>query len=371
MRIRSLLQFTLLISQEFNYSAPMAGGVQLSDAETLRLTNAALMLRILERQLISELQHMQASVNELNSQRANRKPKALSRRRRALLRVHIATTKTLEAQPTCPICASDYFDEEKLLELPCRHLYHEACVMPWLESKGACPTCRCELVPPVPSLEALETQSIEALMAMLKDTGGVLSNSENSKTELAQIVHARLVLKEQHEEALEDAEAAEEPAARSGPSSSLHFHTSSSSAAAAILHNRMPSLHEEEYELTGAGESTGVPGIFIPRRNDPAFMRFIHAISPDEDDEEGPDDALINAFEHAVQGGRDSFDETGERGRMYINNPSQAPTSVAHFPGGIMIHANHDGHRPGAMSYSIRSISSNNSYRNNDYDSID
>jgi hypothetical protein len=350
----------------------------MSDAETLRLTNAALMLRILERQLMSELQHIQDSVYELNSQRANRKPKALSRRRRALLRENIATPKTLEAQPTCPICASDYCDGEKLLELPCRHLYHESCVMPWLESKGACPTCRCELVPPVPSLEALETQSMEALMKMLSDTGGVLSNCENSKTELAQILHARLVMKEQDEKALEEEEEEEEEAAEqsnlaSGPGSESRPQVSSSSAA--IPDNRMPALREHEYEyeyeLPGTGESTGVPGLFVPRRNDPAFTRFMQAISPDEEDEEGPDDALVDALERAVQGGRESYDETREGSRMYINTQSQAPMGVTHFPGGIMIHANHDGHRSRAMTYSIRSMNSNSPLRNDDYDSID
>jgi hypothetical protein len=138
------------------------------------------MLRILERQLLNELQHIQASVSDLQSQRTL-KPKHLSRRRRALLQQYIVSAHTLESQPTCPICANDYTVEEKLLELPCHHLYHESCVMPWLEVKGSCPTCRCELVPPVPSIEALQTQSLEVLSKMLLEHDVVYIGDMNSK----------------------------------------------------------------------------------------------------------------------------------------------------------------------------------------------
>lgn len=42
----------------------------------------------------------------------------------------------------CSICQEDFLEGESVLKLPCRHLYHEVCVMRWLESHTTCPVCR-------------------------------------------------------------------------------------------------------------------------------------------------------------------------------------------------------------------------------------
>lgn len=46
---------------------------------------------------------------------------------------------------TCPVCLDDAKDGDSLRTLPCRHIFHDACVDRWLRRSATCPTCRCEL----------------------------------------------------------------------------------------------------------------------------------------------------------------------------------------------------------------------------------
>lgn len=44
---------------------------------------------------------------------------------------------------TCAICCQDAEDGDKWMELPCKHIFHQDCVEPWLHNhSGSCPLCR-------------------------------------------------------------------------------------------------------------------------------------------------------------------------------------------------------------------------------------
>ena len=45
----------------------------------------------------------------------------------------------------CPVCITDVQMEEQIMTLPCRHVYHEECLRPWLAENKRCPTCKVEL----------------------------------------------------------------------------------------------------------------------------------------------------------------------------------------------------------------------------------
>ncbi|GKA58804.1 E3 ubiquitin protein ligase CIP8 [Tanacetum coccineum] len=52
-----------------------------------------------------------------------------------------------ELSEACAICKDKVFnsEEEVVKELPCGHMYHEECIVPWLGSRNTCPICRYEL----------------------------------------------------------------------------------------------------------------------------------------------------------------------------------------------------------------------------------
>ncbi|XP_044125586.1 E3 ubiquitin-protein ligase RNF126 [Bufo gargarizans] len=42
----------------------------------------------------------------------------------------------------CPVCKEDYTVGENVRQLPCNHLFHNNCIIPWLEQHDTCPVCR-------------------------------------------------------------------------------------------------------------------------------------------------------------------------------------------------------------------------------------
>lgn len=53
----------------------------------------------------------------------------------------------------CAVCKEQFKletedpDEQVVVTLPCKHPFHEPCIMPWLKSSGTCPVCRYQLIP--------------------------------------------------------------------------------------------------------------------------------------------------------------------------------------------------------------------------------
>lgn len=57
----------------------------------------------------------------------------------------MATEEDIALCNDCSVCKEQFTVGEELLKLPCTHLYHRDCVIPWLKLHDTCPTCRYHL----------------------------------------------------------------------------------------------------------------------------------------------------------------------------------------------------------------------------------
>ena len=57
---------------------------------------------------------------------------------------------------TCSVCKEDFVIGNKMMDLPCKHYFHEECLMPWLNQHDSCPICRFELKTDDPDYEKMK-----------------------------------------------------------------------------------------------------------------------------------------------------------------------------------------------------------------------
>ncbi|KAL4619218.1 hypothetical protein ACB092_06G064100, partial [Castanea dentata] len=46
---------------------------------------------------------------------------------------------------TCTVCLEEPQAGDKLVRMNCSHIYHQSCLLPWLQKHNTCPNCRCKL----------------------------------------------------------------------------------------------------------------------------------------------------------------------------------------------------------------------------------
>jgi DNA-directed RNA polymerase subunit RPC12/RpoP len=166
--------FLELVSRNERSSDPVAAShrtySQLSLEQARRITNATAMLRLLETQLREELESLQHAFESANVSLDTRAAKGkLTHVMKGRLVTKPLSLDTICCQPSCPICSDDFVVDMEGLHLPCGHIFHRDCVMPWLEQKQNCPICRAEVSNVVPTVEELNCLSIEEIDAKLRE----------------------------------------------------------------------------------------------------------------------------------------------------------------------------------------------------------
>jgi len=59
-----------------------------------------------------------------------------------LSKLNLIPVRSRHIKYTCSVCLSDFAKGEKMAKLSCNHLFHQKCIVPWLESNDKCPNCR-------------------------------------------------------------------------------------------------------------------------------------------------------------------------------------------------------------------------------------
>lgn len=78
----------------------------------------------------------------------------------------------------CAVCQDDFENDMEVKQMPCKHIYHSDCLLPWLELHNSCPVCRHEL--PTDDADYENTRRARAQGSDLGDSGS--ERGGNSRT---------------------------------------------------------------------------------------------------------------------------------------------------------------------------------------------
>ena len=53
--------------------------------------------------------------------------------------------KSFGVENTCAVCKDEFVAGQLCLLMPCKHHFHQECLIPWLKERNSCPVCRLEL----------------------------------------------------------------------------------------------------------------------------------------------------------------------------------------------------------------------------------
>ncbi|XP_076249657.1 E3 ubiquitin-protein ligase Iruka isoform X4 [Calliopsis andreniformis] len=140
---------------------------------------------------------LDAIVTQLLNQLDGTGPPPLPRKQIDEIPTTNVTQSQVDSKLQCSVCWEDFKLSEPVRQLPCQHLYHAPCIIPWLELHGTCPICRQSLGDQNsaeanqdtvgPSLAALfraANESSNTRTSSASSSGGSNNSSNNTTSEI-------------------------------------------------------------------------------------------------------------------------------------------------------------------------------------------
>lgn len=93
---------------------------------------------------------LDAVVTQLLGQLENSGPPPLPREQIAALPSEVLTENHTAVNTSCSVCWENFEIGQTVSRLECSHVFHAACIAPWLQLHATCPICRHSLLPEEP-----------------------------------------------------------------------------------------------------------------------------------------------------------------------------------------------------------------------------
>ncbi|KAJ6633294.1 E3 ubiquitin-protein ligase Iruka [Pseudolycoriella hygida] len=122
-------------------------------------------------------------VTQLLNQMDGTGPPPLTKDKIAEIPKVAVTEDQVNSKLQCSICWEDFQLTETVRRLPCVHIYHENCIVPWLELHGTCPVCRKTLNDnPEEQPHVDISNSFRTVAAMYRNEMGASSSSASNSS---------------------------------------------------------------------------------------------------------------------------------------------------------------------------------------------